>query len=281
MKLFLPIKINYGLKIVGQDEDGYHLLDSLFVALKGGDHIKISFASRFRVAYTGRYVTKDLLDKALSGQDTVSKAFRCIRKKFGEFPSVSVKVNKNIPPGTGLGAGSADAAALFYFYWKKGLIKNPNEAELAALEVGSDVPFFLKVLIEKCPAIRVRGKGEILDPVEEEFAVGNRFLVVIPEIFLKTADVYRAYDELHEKGFDFSSYDNDLFPAALTLAPRLEAFSKMGMKFTGSGSAFFLDFNCKKEALNFLKKVKMEMGRKIRFLKVLMTEIYNFRGVRS
>jgi 4-diphosphocytidyl-2C-methyl-D-erythritol kinase len=70
-------------------------------------------------------------------------------------------------------------------------------------------------------------------------------VVAWPRIELSTADVYRAWDEVHGES------PNHLRRAAEHVEPRLQEFAKglgPGWQMTGSGSAFFLQCETQTQA---------------------------------
>ena len=98
---------------------------------------------------------------------------------------------KQIPLGAGLGGGSADAAATLRglnALWHAGW-SNDRLAELAAT-LGSDVPFFLYGPSSVCT-----GRGERVAPVPPP-AVARWAVLVLPDVHMPTADVYRRFDAL-------------------------------------------------------------------------------------
>jgi 4-diphosphocytidyl-2-C-methyl-D-erythritol kinase len=85
----------------------------------------------------------------------------------------TVKLTKNVPSGAGLGGGSSDAAAMLRVLLKEyaepiagWLRKSPNRPQLfdemqkIAIQLGADVPFFLKGGLA-----HVGGIGEVISPL--------------------------------------------------------------------------------------------------------------------
>lgn len=164
LRLTSPAKVNLYLHVTGKREDGYHLLDSMAVFAKGfEDTIIIEPAKEFSFHVTGPFAGK------LSGNDLsaekdspnlVVRAAYAFSKLYGEMPSCSITLEKNIPLGAGLGGGSGDAATVF-----KGLEQifqtgfNPTARGKILLGLGSDVP----VCYEGKPC-RFQGTGDIILP---------------------------------------------------------------------------------------------------------------------
>lgn len=190
-----PAKINLGLRVVGRREDGYHLLDSLFVPLELADDLTLEVETG---SPAGERVPIAL---ELTGapeavpRDETNLALRAVRgwlARAGPDPGVAgvrVRLCKRIPTAAGLGGGSSDAGAVL------GVLRDlfpegPGASELAdlALSLGADVPFFL----DPRPA-RVTGIGERIEPFEGLPALA--VALANPGISLSTAAVYRELDE--------------------------------------------------------------------------------------
>ena len=143
---------------------------------------------------------------------------------------VQLSLRKRIPPARGLGGGSADAAAAMLAVHRLLEVSASETAMMSlAVELGSDVPFFLG----GGPAW-MRGRGEQLEAVA--LRPGIPMLVALPPFPIATQDVYRAWDELGgprssrrvpaPAPLDALTPDlgNDLEPAAEAVEPRLRPF---------------------------------------------------------
>jgi 4-diphosphocytidyl-2-C-methyl-D-erythritol kinase len=172
---------------------------------------------------------------------------------------VRIELQKKIPAGSGLGAGSSDAAVTLLALntlWRLGL--HEKELRSLALELGSDVPFFLLG-----GTALGQGRGEILQPIK----CPRQFYLVLlfPGVESSTHAVYEAFDrdvsarrlkssrpicKALESG-DVKRLQRGLFNRlknpAFKLYPRLRSFER-GVKrvvrnplgFSGSGSTFFV-----------------------------------------
>ncbi len=189
-------KVNLSLKIVGVRADGYHLLDSLFWPLRDPFDI-LEFHPRPNQEYLSMSCNIADID---CQNNTLTKAYAAFINAGGKCMGVHVHLQKNIPHGAGLGGGSSDAACVLT--WCNDNAKNtlsPHKLAHAALQVGADVPFFLKNI----PA-RVQGIGECIESVENLFK-DKYILVISPPIHIDTKWAYRAWDE-QQKNI-FSSQD--------------------------------------------------------------------------
>ena len=97
-----PAKINLSLKIVKKRSDGFHEIDSDFQFLNWGDKIKISSSNKLSVSTTKIQVSQK--------ENLVTQALKKIESFCETKLNYSVKIEKNIPLGSGLGGGSSNAA---------------------------------------------------------------------------------------------------------------------------------------------------------------------------
>ncbi len=240
-----PAKINLNLRILGKRADGYHLIESEVQTVSLHDEMEVEASRGFHLECHGKRVP-------CGEENILYRAYEAFSKVVA-VSGIKIKLFKRIPPGRGLGGGSSDAAALLLAMRE---IFTPNlpfaMLQEIALKVGADVPLFLIG-----GRIKMEGIGEKLTalPDREGYAV-----LLDPGLEVTTGEVYRKYDELLEKGFDFSPYENHLLPALLSLHPELEQYPAMGMRLTGSGSCFFKTFSSLSEAREFYGKISS--GRK-------------------
>ena len=193
-------KVNIGLKVLSQRDDGYHNIYTIFQELNFGDSIDIE--------------KRDCGFKIIANVDWIPtnksnicyKAYTEIKKEFSEVKGIHIKIDKKIPIGSGLGGGSANAAALL-----KG-IKNiykleVTESKLEEIggEVGADVPFF------------IRGKTQLGEGIGDKLtqlpkAIIGTYLLVIPKISIRTEWAYSVIKNRlnnQNKNAKFSSFINE------------------------------------------------------------------------
>lgn len=247
-----PAKLNLSLRVTTPAADGYHPLDSLVVAVDWYDHVRIAPSETDRLDVTG--------EPAPDGDDNlVWKALRYLRTSSDTRRPVHIELSKRIPAGSGLGGGSSDAAATIVAAADLFGIALPAPEGLA--EIGADVPFFFTGGLA-----RMTGRGETIAPVDRtsDYALA----VVVPPLELSTAAVYRQWDAMNEPEGEALPFrdvppalrglgplQNDLWPAALSLAPemgdwRSELVQAWGtaVAMSGSGSALFGFFGDSVEA---------------------------------
>ncbi len=148
-----PAKINLGLSILDSRPDGYHNIRSLFCPISLADTLRLS-------PTTNKGLIKLECSGMRSPEGPENIAFRAAAlflEATGAEMGVDISLHKAIPSPGGLGGGSSDAAAvLLAMAFLTGEWAGLDEL---ALQLGSDVPFFL----EDGPAL-VEGRGEILTP---------------------------------------------------------------------------------------------------------------------
>ena len=174
-----PAKINLFLHIVGRRADGYHLLQTVFQFLDYGDTLT------FKVRQDGvvRRVTD--IDGVHSDNDLTVRAARLLQRLSGSSLGVDIEIEKRLPMGGGLGGGSSDAATTLVALnrlW--GLALSDDELAAAGLQLGADVPVFVRGA-----AAWAEGVGEDLTPV---LLPEPWFLVLIPDCHVATADIFAA-----------------------------------------------------------------------------------------
>jgi len=219
-----PAKLTVELHITGVRCDGYHLLDAEMVSLTLHDTLTIGPADTTRLEATGPYAEGVPLDDS----NLVAQALKLVGR------SAHVLIDKQIPHGGGLGGGSADAAAILRW---AGWAPTPQALELAAT-LGADVPYCLAG-----GRARVRGIGELIDPLPPHPDGARPITLVIPPIQVATPAVYQAWDVLGGP----EAAVNDLQPAAVHIYPELERWrdriaQACGVEPTlaGSGATWFV-----------------------------------------
>ena len=241
-------KVNIGLKVLSQRDDGYHNIYTIFQELNFGDSIDIEKRDHgFKIIANVDWVPTNK-------SNICYKAYTEIKKEFSEVKGIHIKIDKKIPIGSGLGGGSANAAALL-----KG-IKNIYKLEVTeskleeiGSEVGADVPFF------------IRGKTQLGEGIGDKLtqlpkAIIGTYLLVIPKISIRTEWAYsviknRLNDQNKNAKFssfineDYSSlqiFENDFEQIVIPAYPEIGAIKSkllnLGARFaslSGSGSTVY------------------------------------------
>ena len=256
MKILTPAKINPLLYILSKREDGFHELYMHMLPVSLFDTLSFSKNNKKGLNFRMNGATFS----ASPEDNLVVRAVRLFEIAAGVTADLDIILEKHIPSGAGLGGGSGNAAgtlqALNHIFrlpsTPAGLLPPETLFELA-LELGSDVPFFL----EPAPC-EIRGRGEKLNPLIEY----PEFLLVIikPDLSISTPAAYTNCIPEERLGFpqvkslaDLKSHLNNQFETSLlSQYPLLSELKSLllqngafGALVSGSGSAVFGIFNKK------------------------------------
>jgi 4-diphosphocytidyl-2-C-methyl-D-erythritol kinase len=241
-------KLNLGLRILYKRPDGYHELRTIFQTISLADGIAISFerAAKTHIEIEGAPEIEDNL---------VARAAALVLDSLRLRGRVHFRLDKVIPMGAGLGGGSSDAAAvLIALPALAGRPLEPERARSIALQLGSDVPFFLY----GGTALGL-GRGEELYPLPDLPRASA--LVIAPPIHSSTAQAYHdlsaqlTTESLQNKILSFqqevwrggrAEAVNDFEEVVFARYPQLKRVRNQLLRsgatsaaMTGSGSALF------------------------------------------
>jgi len=173
-----PAKINLGLNVARKREDGYHDLETIFIPLLLSDKITLTKSNKFSFR-TDSELLNQLKD------NLILKAIRLLQDFKDRKFVLDIFVEKVIPIGGGLGGGSSDAATTLKTVNKMfDLGLSYQELSKLALELGSDVPYFLNPV----PSY-AESRGELLYPLNIE--IPYPILIVNPGIKIDTAWAFK------------------------------------------------------------------------------------------
>jgi len=239
-----PAKLNLFLHITGRRDDGYHLLQSVFMLIDWRDTLHVELRR------DGQLSREDLTTP-LPADDLVLRAARALQAFAAPGQGAHISVAKHVPAQAGMGGGSSDAATCLLALNRLWGLRLPlQQLERLGLGLGADVPFFLRG-----HNAWVEGIGESITPVA---LPSGRFAVLKPPAGLDTRlifaaeDLQRATSPAILSGFAandaagiFGFGHNDLQPVAQRLCPEvrqaIEWLGSQGLeaRMTGSGSAVF------------------------------------------
>ena len=240
VSIMAPAKLTLSLEIIGVRTDGYHLIKAEMVSLDLIDTLQISEGDEIEVQTDYPYQPWEFPEETSVPEDDnnlVAKALTLTGRK------VAVRINKRIPPGTGLGGGSSNAAAVLR--WDK------YEDLKCAAQIGADVPF----CINGGRAL-VSGIGENIKKMSYK---KQDFTLLIPPFSCSTKAVYEHWDHL---GGPKGDHGNDLEPAATSLYPELNKWRDLlgdatgkQPRLAGSGSTWFVEGAFQKEGLHVVSSI--------------------------
>ena len=245
-----PAKINLSLKIIRKRSDGFHDIDSDFQFLNWGDKVEISSSNKLSVSTTKIQISQE--------ENLVTQALKKIESFCNAELNFSVKIEKNIPLGSGLGGGSSNAATAMLA--ANSIAKlNLSLDDLIDLgkSIGSDIPFFLKGL-----SGRVSGIGEIIEP--KEFPE-NLVMILFPKCSISTKKAYNAVtlEEILNKKEKLKG--NFFEEWVLFNYPQVrEAFDFLSenkeVKISGTGSSIFTKINSFEEGKEIMDNAPSKLA---------------------
>ncbi len=281
-----PAKLNLFLHIIGQRDDGYHLLQSAIQFIDLCDELTFSPRSDSNI-----YCNNSNTEIAQQ-EDLCVKAAKLLQSKTATKQGVDIQVNKNIPLGAGLGGGSSDAATTLLALnkiWSCGVAL--SELEQMAMQLGADVPVFVRG-----QASWVEGVGERLTSITLK---ESWYVVVYPTIHLNTQqmfadpDLTRNCSPIKIRDFLLPAGSEELvklddtqnvFESIARRQPLIDrAFKCVGeylpARLTGSGSALFAvcasELQAKEIAANCGKEFSTYVVKGLNYSPVISLSEYN------
>ena len=252
-----PAKINIGLNITKKRADGYHDLKTFFYPIYDlCDILTFEHSKNF-------IFDSNNLDLVKDPSNLILRAVTEIEKIINRKISVKIFLEKIIPIGAGMGGGSSNAASTLMGLNEMFDLKISSEKlKTAALNLGSDVPFF----IDSKPSVG-SSRGEILElsKMYLEFPI----LIVNPGIHISTKEAflniipkspnfnYEYFLKNEEPDFTFlknnlqNDFETYVFSKYSEIKAIKEILYKNGAVFSlmsGSGSTVYGIFNDLKEA---------------------------------
>ncbi|MEM9785455.1 MAG: 4-(cytidine 5'-diphospho)-2-C-methyl-D-erythritol kinase [Pseudomonadota bacterium] len=232
IKAIAPAKVNLTLHVTGQQDDGYHLLDSLVVFADVADQLGATAAPDLRISVSGPFSTGVPTDHT----NLMMRAAEALRSVRGVNKGAALTLEKHLPHAAGIGSGSSDAAvtlAMLAELW--GVPSLPATAP-EVLALGADLP----VCLRAPRPTRMSGMGDTLSPAAKlpECAL----VLVRPPVEVPTAAVFKALSsktgtpmEPLRDGLDYDGFArwlaaqrNDLRKPAEKIAPAVtEAIAKL------------------------------------------------------
>ena len=243
-----PAKINIGLNILEKRKDGFHNLSTLFYPIIDlYDVLTFELSDQFDFKCNTSSVPND-------DSNLVVRAKSLLENVSGTKIKVKINLEKNIPSEAGLGGGSSDAAATLISLnemFQLGL--NYESLNKLALQLGSDVPFFIK----SQPAIGT-SRGEILEFINLE--ITEPILIINPGINISTKEAFQNifpnnssldfhsliedeklnYDLVRSKlKNDFEKFVFDNYPEIEKIKLQLNKDGALFASLSGSGSSVY------------------------------------------
>jgi 4-diphosphocytidyl-2-C-methyl-D-erythritol kinase len=173
-------KINWMLRVLGRRSDGYHELETLFQTISLHDVLHFERAEKLSVRCSDQTIPSD-------ERNLVYRAAKLMADRFDVAP-FAIGIDKRIPAGGGLGGGSSNAATTLLVLRATAPDEvSDDQLRKAALELGSDVPFFLVGGLAYGG-----GRGEELTPLEDQESI--ELLLLFPAQRVSTVEAFKDLD---------------------------------------------------------------------------------------
>jgi len=186
IKILSPAKINLDLIVLNKRNDNYHNISSLMQPISLYDEIEIKVSDSKNVL--NLQFPNEIADFE---ENLITKAALKFIDYFKISSHLNISVKKRIPVGAGMGGGSSNAACTLIALSKLFSIDNFDALKGIAIELGSDVPFFLY-----SRTARVGGRGEIVEPYNMNEKL--KYLLIFPNIISETKLIYSLLDENYD-----------------------------------------------------------------------------------
>ncbi len=181
MELKAYPKVNLCLKVYKEMSESKHKIDSIMCLYKKmHDTIYIKKSNDLYISY------KDDGKEIFISDCIVSRSLRYLQNKYDIDINYRIKIVKRIPFGSGFGGGSSDAAAVINYILSKNKPIHLDLKEIA-IEIGSDIPFFLTNYL----IARVREVGDYVTPI---YNWKPKFTVDTNGVICSTTQVFKQLD---------------------------------------------------------------------------------------
>jgi 4-diphosphocytidyl-2-C-methyl-D-erythritol kinase len=180
-----PAKVNLHLEVLRRRDDGYHEIETILQTVSLCDELHVELRERDADGPPRISLSVDPAGSVPASRLNLAwRAAELFCRTGGLGGELDLQLTKRIPVEAGLGGGSSDAAAVLAAcnrLYGTGLSLESLE-EMGA-EIGSDVPFFIRGGTQVA-----RGRGTDLQALPG--IAKGKFLIVKPDIALRTSDVY-------------------------------------------------------------------------------------------
>lgn len=180
-------KVNLGLWILGERDDGYHEIITILQTISLKDTIRMRRREKeIRIRTNSRDIPRDK-------ENICYKAASVFFERSSLKEGVEIEIEKNIPVGRGLGGGSSNGTVtLIGLNILHSRPYDDEELIRLASKIGSDTPFFVR----GGTAI-ARGRGNIIE--DGPPSIPMLFLIYSPPFGISTSWAYRNLPPLTEK----------------------------------------------------------------------------------
>ena len=265
-------KINWALRVLGQREDGFHELSTIFQTITLHDKLRFTPREDEQLG-----LTCDSPEIPGDERNLILRAGLALREQRGISKGASIHLEKNIPVEAGLGGGSSNAAIALLGLARLWRIEvKKSELEGLGARLGADVPFFLTG-----GTALGTGLGTAVKPMSD--SPFRHLIVVKPGARVSTAEAYKSLDaraltkadsdtilsisRADEQNWDShpDALHNDFEPVVLRMKPEIERAKRALLKsgasgalLAGSGSSVFGVFDNQEAQERAFEELKQE-----------------------
>lgn len=174
-----PAKLNLYLHVLGQRDDGYHEIETVF------DLIDLQDSMHFSIRSDGAIMRRGGLHGLAHDSDLSVRAARLLAAASETRLGADIEIVKRIPAGGGLGGGSSNAATTLLALNRLWGINWPiARVARLGLQLGADVPVF------------VHGTAALATGVGEKITAlalpRQWYVVVAPPAIVPTTEIFSA-----------------------------------------------------------------------------------------
>ncbi|MHB8231286.1 MAG: 4-(cytidine 5'-diphospho)-2-C-methyl-D-erythritol kinase [bacterium] len=274
---YAPAKVNFSLRIGRREHGSLHKIQSLMRKIQITDKISFNITEGdYKIkAVPGDIIKNSKIEESvqlISNENNI--VIRAAKSFFNKLniknKGIDVLIEKNIPFNAGLGGGSSDGAGLLLKLNEafKNILDKTELVKLA-LEIGSDVPFFLTE-----GDAMVSGFGGNILEIEAGTLPRYYIVLIIPDFGISTKEAYADYDDflltnkmnyynIQYLGFKDLEFINDFECVIFKKYPVLKEIKESFIKscaeislLSGSGSAIFGAFKTVEAANSYLDNLK-------------------------
>jgi 4-diphosphocytidyl-2-C-methyl-D-erythritol kinase len=192
-------KINLSLQVIGKRADGFHNIVSLFQLIDLHDDVTITLKESDNLI-----VSCSPIEEVNSMyENSAYQAALLFAQKVALVASIDINLKKRIPTQAGLGGASSNAATVLLLLNR--LCYSPlnfEQLKELALQLGSDIPFFLY----QNPLALITGRGEHITLLKGRSDLNG--LIVMPNFL--SVDTSNGYSSLEKFSYKFADYYNEL-----------------------------------------------------------------------
>ncbi len=251
-------KINLGLQIKQQIDHGYHQVETVLAKIPFFDQLELTWQKN----QTPSQIICNQKSVPLDKKNLLLKTINLLQRDFS-FPQSIIRLEKNIPLGSGLGGGSFNAGVLL-IQLNQQLSLNLSSDQILhyALQLGADVPFATqeKQIVDE----KNHGLASLIQ-VSLPDLPSCQVVILTQNFSLNTQEMYHLFDQQNFASGDLrpllaglknqnllqiaTNLTNDFFPLVshkfphlLKLKQELSDLGALGVNLTGKGPTLYALF---------------------------------------